>query len=171
MTEWRVIPSYPNYEASDAGHIRRRARGRGARAGRVLAEQVQNGYAYAHLWSCGRRRAMRVHRLVYEAWHGEIPAGHEINHEDGARLNNALHNLTAVAPSENVQHSYRVLGRAPATHGETHHKAKLDWSAVREIRQRYAQGGVTQAELGARYGVSDSVVSRVINGRAWAREG
>ena len=169
MTQWRMIPSYPNYEASDAGEIRRRAGGRGARTGHVLSAQIQDrGYAYVHLWANGTRHACRRSRLVYAAWRGPIPEGYEVNHDNGERHDDAPHNLSLMTGSQNVLHAYQVLGREPATRGEACHRAKLTRDRVLEIRARYAGGGVTQAELGAWYGVTDSVVSRVVNRRAWA---
>jgi DNA-binding transcriptional regulator YiaG len=52
-------------------------------------------------------------------------------------------------------------------HGEDHPAAKLTWEVVKEIREEYAAGGITQAALAARYGVSAGTVWNVLSGRAW----
>lgn len=52
--------------------------------------------------------------------------------------------------------------------GENHNLAKLTETSVREIRRRYAQGGVLQRELAAEYGVSDVAVSYALRGKTWA---
>ena len=51
--------------------------------------------------------------------------------------------------------------------GEKSHSAKLNNSKVREIRQKYAAGGVLQIELAAKYGVSDCTISQVVNYKVW----
>ena len=84
MTEWRVIPSCPDYEASADGQIRRRP------AGRPLAQHPGNKYGHlkAALWIGGRVQQRWVHRLVCEAFHGEPPsADHEVAHGDGKPAN------------------------------------------------------------------------------------
>lgn len=171
MTRWRTIPSHPAYEVSRDGRVRRATAGRGARPGRELALQThKTGYLYAHLREGGKRTACRVHRLVVEAWVGPIPEGYEVNHLDGDRANNRVDNLQIVTPSENVTHSYAVLGRAPALAGEAHPHAKLTALGVRRMRRMWPDWqamGRTQAELGEVFGVSDSVVCRVVNGTAW----
>lgn len=54
--------------------------------------------------------------------------------------------------------------------GERHYAARLTAAAVREIRAQYAVGGVTQAELAARYGVASSTVSMMLRGATWKGE-
>ena len=170
-TQWRMIPHHPAYEVSRDGRVRRRASGHGARPGLVLSPQVhKSGYLYVHLWEGGKRTAHRVHRLVAEAWIGPIPEGYEVNHRDGDRANNHVDNLEIVTPSQNVRHSYVVLDRDPAVYGERHHHAKLTVLNVRRMRAMWPDWkalGRTQAALGEVFGVSDSVVSRVVNGAAW----
>ena len=40
-----------------------------------------------------------IHKLVYEAWCGEIPEGYEIHHIDGNCNNNDADNLIALTPA------------------------------------------------------------------------
>jgi hypothetical protein len=51
--------------------------------------------------------------------------------------------------------------------GERHGQAKLTDAIVREIRQRYIRGVVTQSSLAVKYGVSRTVVARVLLGQSW----
>ncbi len=50
--------------------------------------------------------SQRVHRLVYEAFFGEIPDNLEIDHIDGDKKNNDLDNLEAVSHSVNIARSW-----------------------------------------------------------------
>jgi hypothetical protein len=38
---------------------------------------------------------------------------------------------------------------------------------VREIRRRYAAGGVTYRELGVEFGLAPGSIAHVIHGRSW----
>lgn len=43
-----------------------------------------------------------VHRLVYKAFHGEIPDGYTVDHNDSDRLNNHPSNLKLMTAEENA---------------------------------------------------------------------
>lgn len=51
--------------------------------------------------------------------------------------------------------------------GEDHRAAKLSGDDVRAIRDRYAAGGISQAKLGATYGVDQALISRIVRGQRW----
>ena len=53
-------------------------------------------------------------------------------------------------------------------HGSANKNAKLTEDVVREIRRRYAQGGVSQQALADEYGVSQSKISDAIHRKTWA---
>lgn len=51
--------------------------------------------------------------------------------------------------------------------GEQFPQSKATEDSVREIRRIYAAGGITQDELCSRYGISSSVISRIITRKIW----
>lgn len=51
--------------------------------------------------------------------------------------------------------------------GERNGHSKLNEAQVREIRERFAAGGVSQAQLARDYGVPQTQVSRIIRRTAW----
>lgn len=101
--EWKPIPGYPIYEASDDGQIRSISRVR--RTGRhmvprqfpsvVLSPTITyDGYEQVALSAPdGKRRSHTVHRLVLMAFAGPCPDGMEGCHNDGNRRNNHVSNL------------------------------------------------------------------------------
>lgn len=122
MEQWKSIPSYDGYEASNLGRIRN------AQTGRVLKCKPRKGnrYALVHVgWNYARqgprgtypRRRVRmrlVHVLVAAAWNGPCPPGHEVNHKDTDRSNNRADNLEYVTHKRNMQHAAEMgLLRAP----------------------------------------------------------
>jgi hypothetical protein len=105
-----------------------------------------------------------VHQLVCEAFHGPRPTSeHQVRHLDGNRLNNHATNLAWGTREEND--ADRKLHGDLA--GEQNSSAKLTEGQVKEIRERYAAGGIFQRELAAEYGVSQTNVSRILRRDNW----
>lgn len=55
--------------------------------------------------------------------------------------------------------------------GVVNPSAVLNDCAVQEIRDRYAEGGVTQSALAVEYGISQIQVSRIIRFEKWKMRG
>ncbi len=63
------------------------------------------GYLTLRMCENGVRRSYRIHRMVWECWHGPIAPGMEINHKDFDKLNPRLSNLELMTHAENVAHA------------------------------------------------------------------
>jgi len=59
-------------------------------------------------------------------------------------------------------------GRGVDNRGENQGCSKLTETQVREIRTKYANGGVLQRELALEYGVSSPTISLIISRRNWS---
>jgi hypothetical protein len=101
-------------------------------------------------------KALKAHRYAYERVHGAIPDGLLVCHhcDTPACVNPAHHFLGT--DQENVADAMSK-GRWRSQDDE----------AVRAIRRRYAEGGVTQRRLAAEYDMSTARISRIINRKAW----
>jgi hypothetical protein len=163
--EWRPVVGYEGwYSVSSLGRVRRDKSGNGTRAGKTLkAPPDVRGYPLACFCQDGEQHYHRVHRLVAEAFLGPCPAGLQVNHKDGDKLNNHVSNLEYVTPSENTRHAIRLGLWTPV--GEAHHLSKLSEADVREIRR--LRGKVTQQQLADRYGVSNSLISAIQLRQIW----
>lgn len=60
---------------------------------------------------------VRVHRMVYETFVGEIPDEMEIDHIDGDRENNKLNNLRCVTHTQNMNNPITKKRRSEARKG------------------------------------------------------
>jgi len=60
------------------------------------------GYKQFHQYKDGKRFGVYVHRFVYEYHMGSIPEGLVVDHIDGNKLNNYLHNLQVISISDNA---------------------------------------------------------------------
>lgn len=63
-----------------------------------------NGYRYFIFYWNGEKKSAAVHRAVWEAFHGPIPSGLEINHINTIRDDNRLENLELVTSRQNHLH-------------------------------------------------------------------
>ncbi len=97
-------------------------------------------------------KTYRAHRLYYEQAFGPVPDGLQLDHLCRQKACVRPSHLEAVSPQTNVR-------RGPRT--------KLSTSIAGEIRAAYHNGGITQSDLAARYGVQQSVISLVLNGKRW----
>jgi len=94
-----------------------------------------NGYKTTNLWENNKGKTLYVHRLVVEAFIGKIPKDMQINHIDGNKSNNNIHNLEIVTRSENVIHAYRN-GLNHGTFGISQSRSKTGLSNINPKLQK-----------------------------------
>lgn len=113
---WKVVPSYPDYEASSLGRIRRATPGRSTYVGKILATPLDSG-GYPTIGTRAHG-PLRVHVLVAEAFHGAIPAGGKVHHKNENRADARASNL-AIKPSALAHgEEHRRGGKDKRRHGE-----------------------------------------------------
>lgn len=121
-----------------------------------------NGYGYIN----NNKKGYRVHVLMCEWTYGPRPPGMEPLHScDTPNCVQPLH-LHWGTHLENMQEMASRGRRAIRKH-EAHHKAKVTEDQVRAIREEYAQGGITQAQLGRKYGISQGSVWAIVRNKLW----
>jgi hypothetical protein len=59
-------------------------------------------------------------------------------------------------------------GRYADTKGEKNPASKLTETQVREIRKKYANGGITQPQLALEYGFKQPSISDIIRRKTWS---
>lgn len=161
---WMLVAGYGGrYRVSDCGRLQSRARGEW----RDVCQERKDGYRRVDLFPRDERGThRRVHQLVAEAFLGPAPEGHEINHIDGDKGNNAADNLEWVTRSQNQLHAER-LGLINHARGERQGSAKLVAGDVRAIRRIRAETNKTLAEIGAMFGVTGSNIWAIVNRKSW----
>ena len=178
---WKPVPDFPGYEVSDLGHIRSywhitcvRAQQTGKIRGTIyvlaatpskVLRPSRKKYPQVTLTRHGCHFSRLVHRLVLEAFVGPCPVGMEARHLDGDPTQCRLSNLSWGTHSENMLDRTKH-GTNWDNRGENCPTAKLTWGQVVEIRRAY-RSGTTQIALAKRYGVDQSLVSRIVNGHYW----
>jgi len=87
----------------------------GIKRNKFLKPYINNGYYQVDLYKNGKRKFIKIHKLVATHFIGERPIGLDIDHKDRDKLNNNVSNLRYVSRSENEKNRY-VYGKIPHRH-------------------------------------------------------
>jgi len=136
---WKVIPSYPNYEASNDGKIRRRLN-------KVELKQSLDDREYmaVMLFSKNKKYRKRVARLVWEAFN-ECNCKDTVDHIDRNKHNNDFSNLRCVTRKENSKNRDNYSNKT--------NKYDLTDSKKRELIMSYKNGETTSYKIYKEYGI------------------
>ena len=106
-------------------------------------------------------------RVTWKAYRGPIPRGKHVLHScDNPRCVNPAH-LWVGSHRDNMADK-KAKGRAHRLPGQKHPMAKLTNKQAREIYALARMGGITQREIGEKYGVTNCTVSNIVRGTQWA---
>lgn len=146
--------------------LRRRVTNWGCADTAVCWEWVGGTHRFGYGASLWQGKSVNIHRLVYEHYVGPIPGKMFVCHRcDNPRCCNPAHLFLGTA-ADNTRDMMNK-GRHRVCRGEDRPNAKLTAEDVRAIRLRWERGGVSQAELGREYGVSQTVISFAVKRWTW----
>lgn len=172
--KWRDVVGYEGiYQVSDLGRVRSARTTTNTSFGRLLKPYIgRAGYPRVTLRRENVPKLCFVHTLVAHAFLGPQPEGIQVNHKNGDKACSRADNLEYVTQSENMIHAYRVLGAPRSSlRGSDRSDAKLNESAVLQIRQLFATGKYLHKELAQRFGVHSTTISNVLTGKTWKHVG
>lgn len=172
--EWRVIPGYPNYEASNHGRVRsldriiRRMGPHGEMGefrwkGRIMKLIPHRGWLVVKLGGA-RLNTWGVHQVVAWAFHGPCQDGLVVDHVNTIKTDNRPSNLEYVTSTENALRQYRT--GLLSNRGETNGNAKFTRDQIKAIRE----SNLPLDEIAAGFGTSVGYVKNLRNKRVrlWA---
>lgn len=142
------------------------------RRGRLMSPTRQpnkRGKFYLRVSLCigGKYTKYYVHRLVAEAYIQNPACKPTVNHKNGDTEDNAEGNLEWSTHKEQLEHAFATgLNKS---FGSAAWGAKLKDLDVERIKVLYASGTLQQA-LADEYGVTQSVISRVVNNIQYRRK-
>lgn len=137
--------------------------------GVTVKSNGSEAHRYGRYTTGGKK--LLAHRVAYERAHGPIPAGLMVLHRcDNTKCCNPDH-LFLGTHLDNMA-DMRAKGRGnkaplPVRHGSDVNGAKLTPADIVEIRRARADGATT-VELGRRFNVHHSVISRAARGVTYA---
>ena len=156
---WRDIVGYEGrYQVSSMGRVK--SLERKDRLGRIVKECIlkpgtDRGYLIVELCAGGKRKRLRVHRLVGEAFLPRAEGKDAINHKDEDKTNNNVWNLEWVSHKENCNFGTRNERIAKANSKPVAQYIKdgelvKTWSSLTEIGKQtgFSIGNISQAANG-----------------------
>jgi len=154
------IPGFGGYYASEDGRILNRKEGR--LTDELKQSTTKDGYKKVALKCdhCGGTNQVSVHRLVLMAFKGIPETRLVARHLNGIKSDNTIGNLAWGTRKENEADKLRHGTR---WQGEKHHLAKLNASAVLEIRNSIESGPT----LAKRFKVGRSTIARIRRMEGW----
>ncbi len=111
IEQWADVNGYEGtYKVSDRARVKRVD----GKSEHLLGchTNAKNGYVYVALSKNGKRKSVRLHRLVAEAFIPNPNKKPQVNHIDGNKANNVCSNLEWTTASENQLHRYNVLKKS-----------------------------------------------------------
>ncbi len=165
---YKTIEGFPNYMIGSDGSVWSNQRTRGLPWRKLSPGTDTDGYKHVVLRRDNKSHLRKVHQLVLESFVGPRPDGMVCRHfPDRTRSNNDLDNLSWGTPKQNTADMIIQGTAVPKPKGEACSWSKLTADDVREIREAYATGNISQRELGERKGVSQTVIGDAIRGTSW----
>ena len=99
---WKDIPNYEGYQISNLGRVKSLKRTYRIKEKILKTAIIRNGYYIVSLCKNSKVRHYYVHRLVWEAFNGQIPENMQVNHINEIKTDNRLENLNLMTPKENT---------------------------------------------------------------------
>ena len=129
QTYIKEIPNYSNYLITSEGQIFSLMTGKQMRIGN------RQGYVTVILRDEeGRTKTHYLHRLVAQAFYGDIPDGMEINHLDEDKNNNALSNLSLIDHASNCRYGTRNKRISDGLRGKKKKRVQLQVNDAGEVK-------------------------------------
>jgi hypothetical protein len=160
--DFKPVLGYPDYKINSEGIIISYKR----KEPRQLCVCVDDrGYRQTRLTRDKVTTTCKVHRLVWEAFKGEVPEGLHILHGCGNDISNCnLEYLSLGTHSDNMGRDRRRDGTLPC--GESHGRSKLMKVQVDYIRAR-AKDGMKHYQLASLFKVHKSTISGICRNESW----
>jgi hypothetical protein len=131
IERWKVIEEYDNYSVSTYGRVRN------DKTNRVL-KPVTNNEGYYHVCLCvnGKRKDMKIHRLVALAFIANPSNKLCVDHINNDRKNNHISNLRYATNSENGMNKTKLSNNTSGVIGVRWHKRAKKWYAQIKINDK-----------------------------------
>jgi len=132
----------------------------------VAPFKERTGYSVARIWlGDGKRKGVRVHRLVAKTFIPNPNNYEEINHKNGVKTDNRVENLEWCDRKYNAE--YINVLNPDANRGENNPMAKYTNEQILEIYNLAWEGKLTYQQIADRFGMVKQEVPMIKFGKLW----
>lgn len=157
---WKPIQESADYFVSNLGNVRSNKK----RIEGNLKQLVdKDGYLVVSISTKPKRRLLKIHRLVAQAFIDNPESKPQVCHKDGSKDNNVYTNLYWGTAKEN---NVDKVSHGTVARGEKQGLSKLKKEEVIEIK-RLLSKGETATSLGKKFGVHKSTIKTIKCGKSW----
>ena len=124
MEIWKEVKDYEDYMISSQGRVKSLKFGKE----KFLKLAITcHGYFTVRLSKNGKIIVLKIHRLIYQAFIGELIDELVIDHIDGNKLNNSLNNLQQITIRENTTKGERTKNKTSIYVGVSWYTIRNKW--------------------------------------------
>jgi len=121
---------------------------------------------YGYGMYCFGKVNRHAHAVAWELTFGKIPKGICVCHHcDNRSCCNPHHCFLGT----NKENSEDMANKGRSAHGERHAMHKLTLDQVKEIRNLYANGGITHKQIARQFGIDRTNVGLIVRHKTWTR--
>ena len=160
---------YPNYFVNEQGEFFSTKLNK---VRKLKGSNHPEGYLIISIYNNNKAKQLFAHRLVAQTFIPNPQNKSQVNHKNGIKTDNRVHNLEWVTPKENTKHA--IFIGLHNTNDGNHYNTKLTNEEVLQIRELYVKKefnqqriGYSLRKLGEIYGVDKATISKIINNKTY----
>lgn len=156
---WGFHPDYPHLKVSSLGKVY------SLHTNRLLSiRTTYDGYSGCTVSFSNIKKEKLVHRLVCETFFGFVYSNlYEVNHIDGNKSHNSIHNLEWVTRAENLEHSKVNKLYKPVVKYKYSEQDLIDMIELRKL-------GYTVKQISESYGINKTQCTHILKRRGMSWE-